>query len=120
MASLQVLSEIDQTLDELIANATELRHCEEGTGQCAHLEHKQEMLLNTLLSLNNSIDDKEKYQLWQKSPNLYMTLEKKIVRLSRLNQKLLKPADQKPVKKTRIHQRKSKKTPTQLSLDLNS
>ena len=120
MASLQVLSEIDRTLDELIANATELRTCEENTGQCANLEHKQEMLLNALLTLNNSIDDTEKYQLWQKSPHLYITLEKKIVRLSRLNQKLLRPAEQKPIKKARVHKRKLKKPPTQLSLDLNS
>ena len=119
MASIQVLSEMEKKLDELIANANQLRECEEDKGECASLEHKQEMLLNALLQLNNSIDDTEKHQLWQKSPDRYLTLEKKIVRLSRLNQKLLRPAAKKHVKKARVHKRKFKKPPTQLSLDIN-
>jgi len=119
MGSIQVLSEMDRKLDELIANANQLRECEEENGRCADLEHKQEMLLNALLKLNNSIDETEKHQLWQKSPGLYVTLEKKIVRLSRLNQKLLRPAKQKHVKKARVHKRKFKKPPTQLTLDIN-
>jgi hypothetical protein len=106
MASIQVLSEMEKKLDELIANATELKECEEEKGQCAALEHQQEMLLNALLKMNNSLDDSEKHLLWQKSPELYMTLEKKIVRLSRLNQKLLRPAKQRYVKKARVHKRK--------------
>ncbi len=118
MTSMQVLSEMEKKLDELIANATELRECEEENGECASLKHKQEMLLNTLLKMNNSLDDSEKHLLWQKSPELYSNLEKKIVRLSRLNQKLLKPAQHRYVKKARIHKRKFKK-PKQLSLDLN-
>ncbi|HUD01481.1 MAG TPA: hypothetical protein VMR37_04090 [Rhabdochlamydiaceae bacterium] len=119
MASIQVLSEMERKLDELIANATQLRECAEEKGECADLEHKQEMLLNALLKLNNSLDETEKHQLWQKSPDLYVTLEKKIVRLSRLNQKLLRPAKQKTIKKARVHKRKFKKPPTQLSFDLN-
>ena len=119
MASIQVLSEMERKLDELISNASALRACEEDNGQCADLEHKQEMLLNALLQLNNSIDESEKYQLWQKSPDLYINLEKKIVRLSRLNEKLLRPTPKKHVKKARVHKRKFKQPPTQLSLDLN-
>jgi hypothetical protein len=119
MASIQVLSEMEKKLDELIANANQLRECEEENGACADLEHKQELLLNALLQLNNSIDENEKHQLWQRSPDRYLTLEKKIVRLSRLNQKLLRPVSQKHVKKARVHKRKFKKPPTQLSLDLN-
>ena len=119
MASIQVLSEMERKLDELIANANQLRECEEENGECVSLEHKQEMLLNALLQLNNSIDDTEKHQLWQRSPDRYLTLEKKIVRLSRLNQKLLRPAVKKHVKKARVHKRKFKKPPTQLSLDIN-
>jgi len=119
MATIQVLSEMEKNLDELIANASLLRECEEETGDCSDLEQKQEKLLNALLKLNNSLDETEKHQLWQKSPDLYVTLEKKIVRLSRLNQKLLRPAKQKHVKKARVHKRKFKKPPTQLSLDIN-
>jgi spore cortex formation protein SpoVR/YcgB (stage V sporulation) len=118
MASIQVLSEMERKLDELIANANQLRECEEDNGECAALEHKQEMLLSALLQLNNSIDDNEKHQLWQRSPDQYITLEKKIVRLSRLNQKLLRPTPKKHVKKARVHKRKFKKPPTQLSLDI--
>lgn len=119
MASIQVLSEMERKLDELIANANQLRECEEDNGECVALEHKQEMLLNALLQLNNSIDDNEKHQLWQKSPDRYIKLEKKIVRLSRLNQKLLRPTPKKHVKKARVHKRKFKNPPTQLSLDIN-
>ncbi len=120
MASIQVLSEMERKLDELIANANQLRECEDENGACADLEHKQEMLLNALLQLNNSIDDTEKHQLWQKSPDRYITLEKKIVRLSRLNQKLLRPTPKKHVKKARVHKRKFKNPPTQLSLDISN
>lgn len=118
MASIQVLSEMERKLDELIANANQLRECEEDKGECAALEHKQELLLNALLQLNNSIDETEKHQLWQKSPDRYLKLEKKIVRLSRLNQKLLRPAKQKHVKKARVHKRKFKQPPKQLSLEI--
>ncbi len=125
MASTQVLSEMEKKLDELIANATQLRECEEEKDQeenvrCADLEHKQEMLLNALLKLNSNIDETEKHQLWQESRGFYVALEKKIVLLSHLNQKLLRPMKQKYVKKARVHKRKFKKPPTQLSLDLNS
>jgi len=119
MASIQVFSEIERKLDELIANANQLRQCEEENGECAALEHKQDLLLNALLQLNNSIEETEKHHLWQKSPDRYLKLEKKIVRLSQLNQKLLRPAAKKPVKKARVHKRKFKQPPTQLSLDLN-
>lgn len=119
MASIQVLSDMERKLDELIANANQLRQCEDENGSCADLEHKQDLLLNALLKLNNSIDETEKHQLWQKSPERYVTIEKKIVRLSRLNQKLLRPAKEKHVKKARVHKRKFKKPPTQLSLDIN-
>ena len=68
MASIQLLSEMEKKLDELIANASQLRECEEENGACADLEHKQELLLNALLQLNNSVDEHEKHQLWQKFP----------------------------------------------------
>ncbi|HEX4840119.1 MAG TPA: hypothetical protein VFU89_06725 [Rhabdochlamydiaceae bacterium] len=119
MASTQVLLEMEKKLDELIANANQLRDCEDSTGASAELEHKQELLLNALLQLNNSIDENEKHQLWQRSPDKYLTVEKKIVKLSKLNQKLLRSTHPKHVKKARIHKRKFKKPPTQLSLDIN-
>jgi FtsZ-binding cell division protein ZapB len=118
MTSLEVLSEIERKLDELIKNATLLKDCEEENGKCADLEHQQEMLLNDLLRINNSLDEDEKYSLWQKSPHRYTTLEKKIVKFSRLNQKLLKNTPP-YVKKARVHRRKIKKPPNQLSLDFN-
>jgi hypothetical protein len=62
---------MERKLDELISNCICTSCCEEELkkqGQCADLEHKQEMLLNALLQLNNSIDESEKYQLWQKYP----------------------------------------------------
>lgn len=119
MASTQVLFEMEKKLDELIANANQLHTCEDGSGASAELEHKQDLLLNALLQLNNSIDESEKHQLWQRSPDKYLTVEKKIVRLSRLNQKLLKSTQPKYVKKARVHKRKFKKPPSQLSLDIN-
>ena len=110
---MELLAEMERKLDELIANANQIHQCEdrseEDNGECASLEHKQEMLLNALLQLNNSIDDTEKHQLWLKSPAHYLKVEKKIVRLSRLNQKLLRPVKQKPVKKARVHKRRFKK-----------
>jgi hypothetical protein len=117
MTSTEVLSEMERKLDELIANATLLKDCEEEKGEQVDLEHKQEMLLNALLKINNSLDDAEKHLLWQKSPQLYSTLEKKIFRFSRINQTLLKK--ERFVKKSRVHRRKIRKPPTQLSLDLN-
>lgn len=116
MTSIEVLCEMERKLDELIVNATLLKDCEEEKGARVDLEHKQEMLLNALLKINNSLDDSEKHLLWQKSPQLYSKLEKKIVRFSRLNQNLLKK--ERFVKKARVHRRKIKKPPTQLSLDL--
>ncbi|HEX2578796.1 MAG TPA: hypothetical protein VHK67_00130 [Rhabdochlamydiaceae bacterium] len=109
MASTQVLFEMEKKLDELIANANQLRDCETGSSASAELEHQQGLLLNALLQLNNSIDENEKYQLWQRSPDKYLTVEKKIVRLSRLNQKLLRSSQTKHVKKARMHKRKFKR-----------
>ncbi len=116
MTSVQVLNEMESKLDELIANAALLKECEEGNGECARLEHQQEMLLSALLQMNNGLDDAKKHLLLQRSPRLYTTLEKKIARLSRLNLKLLR--SERVVKKARVHRRRIQKPPKQLSLDL--
>ncbi|MBS0648219.1 MAG: hypothetical protein JSS10_03230 [Verrucomicrobia bacterium] len=118
MTSIEVLCEIERKLDELIKNATLLKDCEEENGECADLEHQQEILLNELLRINNSMNEDDKYSLWQKSSRQYTTLENKIVKFSCLNQKLLKNSTP-SMKKARVHRRKLKKPPTQLSLDFS-
>ena len=108
MTSVQILIEMEHKLDELIANAALLKECEEG--HCSRLEQQQEALLNTLLQMNSNLDEEEKLLLLQRSPRLYTTLEKKITRLSCMNQKLLKP--QRYIKKARVHRRKIRKETT--------
>jgi hypothetical protein len=114
MTSVQVLNEMERKLDELITNAALLKECEEASGECANLEHKQEMLLDALMKMNNNLDDEEKILLLQKVPRLYTTLEKKIFKLSRMNHQLLR--SDRHVKKARVHRRKIKKAPPQLDL----
>lgn len=113
----QVLSEMEQKLDELIKNANLLRDCEEENGQCADLQHQQDRLLNELMQMNNSLEETEKHQLLQKSPRLYSTLEQKISDFSRMNSRLLKSSMEKYVKKARVHRKKIEKPPKQLSMD---
>jgi len=117
MVSVKVLNEMEQKLDELITNANLLKACEESSGECAHLEHQQERLLDSLMQLNSTLDEDEKSLLLQRSPRLYITLEKKISRLSHLNRQLLRSDN--GVKKARVHRKKIKKPPTQMSFDIN-
>jgi ribosomal protein L9 len=119
MTASQILSEMEKKLDELISNANLLRECEEDNGESRELEHRQEMLLNSLLKISSSLDDEEKIHLLQKSPHLYFNLEKKAARLSRANMHLLRTSKERLVKKARVHRRKIKRPPTQLTLDLN-
>ena len=119
MTAVQVLKEMEKKLDELIENAHLLKDCDEENGECSQLEHQQEMLLNALLKMNSSLEDNEKQLLLQKSPDLYSAVEQKLFKLSRANYKLLKCSKVQYVRKARVHKRRIKKPPTQLSMDLN-
>ena len=78
---------MESMLDALIENAKHLNSCEEQNGQCAELEYKQEALLNQLLKMNNELDQP---LVVEKAPQQYSSLEKKLVKLSEANRKLLR------------------------------
>lgn len=85
------LTQMEQTLDELIRNGSRLKECEEENGECSELQYQQERLLNELLKLNNALGETDV----QKKPILFRVLKEKVRTFSEINRSQLKTTTRK-------------------------
>jgi hypothetical protein len=94
---MDLLADIEATLEQLIRNARVLNRSEN-----TDLEYQQEKLLNHLLTINAALDPEEKVVGLQESRELYSSLREKIFRFSLLNSRLVRPPKEQRVKRTRV------------------
>ena len=107
MISEDIFQNLESVLDELIQNASFLNqiHCEEKE-EIRNLQRKQNNLLDTLISINNNINDDLKYDTFKKDKPLYFSLNQKMQNLSSLNRALLRASVNRWVKPARVHRNK--------------
>jgi len=86
----KILADIDRTLDRLIENANAVQsvsHLEEN--ELEAMQKMQESLFAHLLHMDNKLESQDKKRLQRKNPSSISSLQQKLNRFSRLNNRLI-------------------------------
>jgi|GEM_PF-4276498 len=86
----KILSAMEETLDQLISNSRHLIECEEEGKKSTSLEYQQEVLLHSLLEMNEKVESYDKAYVLRGMSHTYNLLEKKTACLSSMNRRLLR------------------------------
>ncbi len=107
--SIQVLKEIEVTLDKLIRNGYLFNDasCEENS-DTENLQSEEEVLLDRLFSLNDILNEETKEEELRAHPVLYHSLRHKMGKFGALNKNRLKSSQERWVKQARVHRNRRK------------